>query len=319
MIYQKSIVFNELSVSFINEEQKIIVLENFYHLCLNLIKLSGQCLDNPQKSNFQEILFYENFDRSSIYPKNGSFQDVERIRLKKMFIEREMPSVPQYECEGKECRGLGYAHEQNILSISLETNEKWKKRNLQIDKIENDEKLTTSQVDVKNNIANLDNVFEILEQFADKFYEHCYSERPKFIPSSEEYKNDFEHTLLPLKDISNLYLEHKKFYTQTEEFNEKTKETEIYTTCSTKDITKIKEVAYIIASLNGYTYKEKCSDINKRDVYSHNQHNYFITVDTAECEFEIHNRERENNHKGAFSFDCKRQKGKKRNRKITPC
>jgi YHS domain-containing protein len=313
MIYQKSIVFNELSVSFINEEQKIIVLENFYHLCLSLISLSGKCLDNPQKSNFQEILFYENFDRSSIYPKNSSFQDVERIRLKKMFIEREMPSVPEYRFEGEECKGLGYAHEQEILSISLETDEKWKKRNLQIDKIKNDEKLTTSQVDVKNNIANLDNAFEILEQFADKFYENCHSEKIYFEadPKNKKSKN-FTHNLLPLKEISNLYLTYKQFYEEIEKWNEIEKKTEIFIVCK-KDVTEKKQAAKIITKINGW---EVCNS-KGRVIYKHKGTKYYLSNDTEKADFEI--QDSKGKHCGAISFDCNKQEGYKEKHDITPC
>lgn len=340
MIYQSAIVFNECSIrhrqtkkqtseyeeiSLLNIENTRSILRLFFHLCLRAYKLSGK--ENKDEYNLRDIIFVRGFCWENYLPDNTSLynyledfiQDIdERDVIQGLLAERmPFPSYPDYRIHQQECLGLGYAYQNNLLSISLYTHSNWNNRILEIDKSEiiqenedSEAVILSKKVNIRN-ITTIDHAFSILEEFADRFYENTYHQRPFFQPASEEYKNDFEHNLLPLKDISNQYLEYGNFY--------RLEENRVLS--NIKDVTEIKRIAYILATLNGYTYEKKCSKLpeNKRDIYSHKDHNYFITVDTAECEFEIHNKQSENNHKGSFSFDCQRQKGKKKNRKITPC
>lgn len=297
MIYQQSIVFNELSVNKINSEQIDSILNNFYELIFKLIHLSGKKLKNSDKNNLDRILFHEEFDRNFLISTN-QFDDIERRRLKKLFSDFDMPSVPEYQFEGSECKGLGYACENNLLSISLYTDSKWVQTTLQIQKIENDEKLTTTPKKVQN-ISNIGNAFEILEKFAGNFYENCYSERMYFKadPKDTESK-DFTHNLLPLKSISNPYVEYKQFYHENGKV---------------KNVSETKKVAKIVGEINGW----KICNAKGRVVYKHKNFTYYLSNDTKKGDFEIHKNTGE--HLGAISFDCKKQEGVVKNRKITPC
>jgi hypothetical protein len=306
MIYQRTVAFNELSANAINDDNKESVLKSFFNLCLTMIELSGKSRNNHEKFNFQRLLFDENFTwetylgvplQQYLYLIDDKWK---KDRIRTLLATFDLPSIPEYRFEKPECKGLGYANEQKILSKSLETDEKWKKINLQIDKIENDEELTTSQANVTN-IANLDNAFEILEQFADKFYENCYSEKMYFeanINPKDNKTENFTHNLLPLKDISNLYLTHKKLYDENGKV---------------QNVTETKKITEIVAAINGW----KVCNPKGRVVYKHHNTIYYLSNDTKKGDFEIHNSQ--GKHIGAISLDCKKQEGLVENRKITPC
>ncbi len=310
MIYKKYIVFNEISALNLegNQSKKKEILNSFYDIILLILKLAGKQKDNTDKNNFQRIYFEEDFSRD-IFIVDDNYDDVERQRLKKLFTDFDLPAAPEYQFENKEVKGLGYACQENLLAISLSTDEKWLTTTLQIDEISIDAatNLTTHKKEVRN-IATKQNLIEIVEGFSHDFYENCYKDKIYFQADNTDKKSqNFEHNLLPLHHISTCYLTCVELYEQKN--GKITLHSKYY-----NNPTPIKKMAEIVAYLNGYKFENKISKLNNRDIYSHQDSNYFIATDTEKGDFEIHNNSGE--HQGAISLDCAKKEAYKKNHNI---
>lgn len=302
MMYQKQIIFNEVSAFSIRDSGRGIeeILREFFGLCLCAYNLSGQ--EDKDCRNLKYIRHYQDFYWQNYLPDNQSLyyyleqivkDDIEKGVILSLLSEYSpIDTFPHYyEINGIICNGLAYACINQSLVISLNTDSQWNNTKLQIDDIE---LINSGEVVKKVNVINIttiDHAFLIVEEFANRFYGNTYHQRPTF------------DNLLPLKEISNQYLEYIDFY-QNKDDNQKGTKTEV----SDK-----KKVAKIVAEINGW---KKCST-SGRNIYKHTQCDYYIAVDTKKGDFEIH--DTKGKHLGAISFDYQKAEGAVKNRKITPC
>jgi hypothetical protein len=315
MIYQREIVLNELSVSLLKEQQDHIesILKDFFDICLCIYKISGK--RDAEDQNLRYIRYYSSFDWKNYLPDNQSIgfylkqivsDEIERDIIQSLLAEYiTIDTFPHYfEFDGEVCNGLAYAKINNFISISLNSNEKFDTEKLLVQDVKLDENVDEiiTQIEVYN-VTTKKNAFDLLEEFARSFYNNTHHERPYFHSDSKDKKGkNFTHNLLPLKEISNEYLDYKNTY-QTNK-NDRIG--------SEREVTSKKHIAKIVANVNGW---EKCNT-SGRDIYKHQDSSYYLSVDTEKGDFEIH--DSKGHHCGAISFDCVKQE-KAKNHKITPC
>ncbi|MCC5944514.1 MAG: hypothetical protein JJT94_06230, partial [Bernardetiaceae bacterium] len=92
------------------------------------------------------------------------------------------------------------------------------------------------------------------------------------------------------------------------------------TTTDNQNVTKRKELAEIMATINGWEKDDRLTILNERDVYKPKNkfqgNMLYIATDTQHGEFEVHDNTKKNNHIGAISFDRQKFKEPRKNRTL---
>lgn len=157
------LVFNELSVSnFDSIEEAKIIYEQFFRTALlahaekcshdnsfNIITIGSVKLSSIQLTN--SYVFSNYIDRLPIQELNNR-----RIFYRMISVIQNPSSYPEYTYKKKPVFGLGFGHEENIISISFDTSEDWRNNIIIINKafINNDNLCYERNLPVKNYFLN---------------------------------------------------------------------------------------------------------------------------------------------------------------------
>lgn len=303
------IVFNELSFPRVNtQEQAKKSFDLFLNLCIALHKLSLDNTTNILRIGFHDFMTKEvfigyNFHKwlKSLPPR----KQVEKSLIIKMLAENK--NVDHYSeeitYEEKKCFGLGYASENDLISISFSSLE-WDFASITLNKLEYLEEEANlreknSEVKVKHS-SKKEHI--ITHQIWLKREPNYINSKPSIFLNEEGKmcKDTFQKYIFPNILVSKELFEDiglidKYYLTNCQSFYKILADIPI-----NEKIPIFQLMAQNVANINGWFYDERLTKKNNRKVYfaGEKRKKMYLSVDTQHCTFELY--DSQGYHQGEF-------------------
>jgi hypothetical protein len=308
------IFFNELSVTIaVDDNQACEWLENLAKLG-KLLKqiidpLSEDAFSFRRNEDFAEQKITSSQTIREFLQSTFEFSDPVYIFLLAIFdspyIAANDPLKTTYDLtsitinnQDHEVTGIAAAYLKSSLTVSFDSNPQWDtcRLNVLVNRLNGQAEIITEQKQV-NHASKNQHIIDCHLPFLAQLYDWS-SYSPKFDPETKK------QTILPLVELCSFYLG-EAIETVWDDFYQKISQLD-----TNERIREIKNIAEKISRIHGWK-KATGSLENKnigRVIYTIENSDFIVSVDTQHGEFEVHKNRKGNNHLGVISFDGKRFK-----------
>lgn len=293
------VVFNELSftkVSSANAANNCYKQFFEHYLAIDKLSLTDllKIITIEEVDIFGKEIFNGISFRSWLEKLPLKFQVEKELIYKRLVDSEKAVNYPEYHYENGEAKGLGLAHENQLLTISFQTNKKWTEKEIEIIKVEINEKknvLNESVVKVKHTAKKEHTInYKIWREVG------FINENPKVIPKRHAQTKKL---LFPQLNASNELVNGVEV-----ENIAKVENWENFYKILVSEDTGVRIVVFELIfenlmEINGWVKNERLTKLNNRTVYEAGK--LYAALDTQHGTIEIHNSK--GIHKGEYRFD----------------
>ena len=311
------IFFNELSVKIASNdkeaEQWLIELAKLGKLLKEIIESLEEdsfCFRRKEDFGLQKITLNQNI--IGFLQSKFDYGDPVYIFLLGIFdspyISEDDPQKTEYDLtfvtinnKDYDCTGIAAAYLKDSLAISLNNDNQWDicQLDISICRLNEKDQIITEQKQIKH-ASKKQHIIDCHLPFLARLY-NWQSYKPEFDPATRK------QNILPLINLCSLYFRESwdNFYSEIKQLN------------SQERVAKYKEIAEKISKIHRWKRVSQLEERNSgRVIYEIPSSEFIVGLDTEQGEFEIHNRQKGNNHLGSISFNGIQIKEKKETRSL---